>query len=78
MPRTYYEWLDARRKWLKGQNDRVAKIPYPGIDSVVYSRSSNNPFWERRRQNALSQIPSSLTFSFEDTRIESFIRTAAL
>ena len=78
MPRTYYEWLDARRKWLKGQNDRVAKIPYPGIDSVVYQRSSNNPFWERRRQNALSQIPSSLTFSFEDTRIESFIRTAAL
>ena len=53
-------------------------IPYPSNDSVVYSRKSTNPFWENRRAHALAAVPSSLSFNFEDTRIESFIRTAAL
>lgn len=77
MPRTYYEWLDARRKWSQEQNSRIANIPYPSNDSVVYSRSSNNPFWERRRQHALAAVPSSLSFNFEDGRIEQFITSAA-
>lgn len=52
-------------------------IPYPSNDSVVYKRSSDNPFWERRRQHALAAIPSSLSFNFEDGRIEQFITSAA-
>lgn len=78
MSRTYYEWRDAKNEWLAARNKRISSLPYPGMDSIVYERESDNPFWERRRQNALSQIPSSLYFTFEDNRIESFIRSAAL
>ena len=53
-------------------------IPYPGINSIVYKRKSTNPYWKERRKNALSYIPSSLHFTFEDNQIESFIRSAAL
>ena len=52
------------------RNSRIANIPYPSNDSVVYSRKSTNAFWENRRAHALSTIPSSLNFNFEDGRIE--------
>lgn len=74
------EWAIRQRRReddIIEQTLRIINIPYPGITSVVYQRKSTNPFWERRRQNALSQIPSSLNFSFEDARIETFIRAAA-
>ena len=74
------EWAIRQRRReddIIEQTLRIINIPYPGIASVVYQRQSTNPFWERRRQNALSQIPSSLNFSFEDARIETFIRAAA-
>ena len=43
--RTYYQWMAAKREWLKQQGERIAQIPYPGRESVVYERESNNPFW---------------------------------
>ena len=78
MSRTFYEWQKAKWAWMNDQHFRRVDIPIPGKDSIVYNRSSDNSYWESRRQNALSQIPSSLHFTFEDNRIESFIRSAAL
>lgn len=78
MSRTFYEWQKAKWAWMNDQHFRRTDIPIPGKDSIVYERSSDNPYWESRRKNALSQIPSSLHFTFEDNRIESFIRSAAL
>lgn len=78
MSRTFYEWQQAKWAWMNDQHFRRIDIPIPGRDSVVYDRASDNLYWENRRENALSQIPSSLSFNFEDGQIESFIRAAAL
>jgi len=77
MPRSYYEWMEAKRKWYDDQSRRRADIPYPNGESVVYERHSNSSFWERRRSEAESIIPSSINFTFEDTEVETFIRAAA-
>ena len=76
--RTYYQWMAAKREWLKNQGERVAQIPYPGRDSVVYTRESTNPFWQKRRQRAFDAIPPSIHFTFDDDKIVSFIRAAAV
>ena len=73
MPRKLKEWEAIRDNYYKA--DRF-NIPYPGADSIVYDRASGNAFWERRRQYALSLIPTS-GFTFDDGQIESFIRSAA-
>jgi len=64
------------RRWLQNQTARRANIPYP-TDAVVYERSSNNPYWESRRQTALDNIPSSYSINFPVDRIEKFLYTAA-
>ena len=56
MSRSYVEWRRAQNAWLLDQGRRIADIPYPGRDSVVYERESKNPFWERRREYAKSLI----------------------
>lgn len=77
MPRSYYEWMEAKRKWYDDQSRRRANIPYPDGESVVYDRPSNSAFWERRRAQAESIIPTSINFSFEETEVETFIQAAA-
>ena len=77
MSRTYYEWMEAKRKWYDDQQRRRADIPYPTGENIFYQRESNSPYWERRRSIGESIIPSSINFSFEESNIESFIRAAA-
>lgn len=72
MSRTYYEWRDAKNAWLIAQHKRVASIPYPTKDSVVYQRESNNPFWEHRREHAESLIPLTALNYNEDVALELF------
>lgn len=72
MPRKFSEWKPIRDNYFKDSRCHF----YPGINSVVYQRESNNPFWENIRTNVLAHIPRS-TFSFQDDRIESFVRAAA-
>ena len=64
------------RRWLQDQAARRANVPYP-TEAVVYERSSNNPYWESRRQTALDQIPSSYSINFPVDRIEKFLHAAA-
>ena len=76
--RTYYQWMAAKREWLRQQGERIAQIPYPGRESIVYERESDNPFWQRRRRNAFDAIPPSLHFTFDNDTIVQFIRAAAV
>lgn len=76
MSRTYYEWREAQTQWLFDQGLRAGSIPYPGRESVLYNRESTNPFWQRRYDDALSQINfTSLNYS-EDTAVALFERIA--
>lgn len=77
MPRSAREWWAANAAWHEEQNRAIAAIPYPGIDSVVYERESNNAFWERRRGNAAALIPTSANLSFDTKQIQEFIDAAA-
>ena len=77
MPRPAREWWAANQAWHENQNQQIAAIPYPGIDSVVYERESENPFWERRRGNAAALIPASTNLSFNTKQIQEFIDAAA-
>ena len=74
MPRKLSEWQAIRDNYYKATK---IDFPLPGIESIVYQRESDNLFWEKRRENASKYIPSSLHFTFEDGRIEQFIRSAA-
>ena len=51
MSRTYYEFLAEKRRY-----SEPVSIPYPNDKSIVYTRESQNPFWERRRLAAHHQI----------------------
>ena len=64
------------RRWLQNQAARRANIPYP-TEAVVYERTSNNPYWESRRQTALERVPSSYSINFPVERIEKFLYAAA-
>lgn len=78
MSRTYYEWRDAHNAWLENQNQRISSLPYPGRDSVVYERESNNPFWERRREYAESLISLSLLKYDSNRAPDTFRQIAAI
>ena len=77
MSRSYYEWMTAKQAWHEQQNLRISSLPYPDANSIVYNRDSSNPFWERRRQHALSLIPSSYNLNFDTDAITQFINNAA-
>ena len=73
MPRSFYEWREAYSKWKQNQ---IQSIPYPtSLESVIYERESNNPFWERRRQNALKNVPEHINLNFEPIE---FIKSIAI
>lgn len=74
MPRKLSEWQAIRNNYYKATK---VEFPFPGINSIVYERESDNQFWEDRREHASNYIPSSLHFNFEDGQIEQFIRSAA-
>lgn len=74
MPRKLSEWQAIRDNYYKATR---IEFPFPGINSVVYERESTNQFWEQRRDNALSLIPSSINFSFSANEISNFINAAA-
>lgn len=76
MSRTLYEYLEARDRWRIEHGLRIASFPYPSRDSIVYTRQSNNDFWERRRTQTAQKLPfETLQFTVEDTF--QFIRTVA-
>lgn len=51
MPRTFQEWKRIRDSYYE-----PVDTPYPDKDSVLYKRESNNPYWQRRYENAKSDI----------------------
>lgn len=77
MSRSYYEWMEAKRNWYNSQEHRVANIPFPITEAVVYKRESTNPFWERRRYDAAERIPTTLSIKYTQSDIVSYLNTIA-
>ena len=78
MPRSFYEWMDAKHQWYLNQQTRRADIPYPTHEVIIYQRQSDNPFWEARRLNAQENLADTFNLQFDQKDLTKFFRDAAI